>query len=661
MAKTNMAMELRKCCNHAYAVGNGIDVIDQEEEKLLGAAGASHESKTHLAEFLVSNSCKMVFLHQILPRLRKGGHRVLIFSQFTSMLKLIKDYLDAMDMPVEVITGDVAGVQRQRVIDRFSAPAPTPTHETANDEADANNDNDNSPFVMLLSTKAGGVGINLTAADTAIIYDSDWNPQNDIQAMARCHRIGQTKPVKIFRLITSKTYEQTMFQRASLKLGLEKAVLTGVTDSGSGSNANNPSSEELQRMLREGAYGMVDDEEDSEEDEDADHDDNNADEHGADSGQQKSKSKSKEKKKKKSAQISEADLDGLLCRDSGVTGEGQLVKGDCFARASFKLKDKFLAKAKKQGVEGDTLTEMSLTGILKLAGVEKPVMAVDAPLLQRKRKQVGSYCEAALVGAGDDGDSDFDADADADANGQSKSNVGGIKWNNTWRDRTVQQLLSFGYFSTSADGLTEAMDQDDEADDMKQEQEQEQQKDQMQKQKQKQTIEKEEGGAGDAEPRPRCSYGASCYRKSPAHKAQYCHPHDSDWDRTAPPTSIVKHVQHVPPCHYDHPERDEQFWRMLQENANVGTKANNDDAGESSWKAVRRFCGQFIAKLVVAAAFEELEQEDKSGIGRSKTKQKKRKKNKDDNDEEEQEEQEEEIDVWAPNVKTLVAQLDLLR
>ena len=77
----------------------------------------------------------------------------------------------------------------------------------------------------MLCTKAGGLGINLVAADTVIIYDSDWNPQNDLQAQARCHRIGQDKMVKIYRLVTRNTYEREMFDRASLKLGLDKAVL----------------------------------------------------------------------------------------------------------------------------------------------------------------------------------------------------------------------------------------------------------------------------------------------------------------------------------------------------------------------------------------------------------------------------------------------------
>ena len=74
-------------------------------------------------------------------------------------------------------------------------------------------------FIFLLCTRAGGLGINLVAADTVIIYDSDWNPQNDLQAQARCHRIGQTKDVKVYRLITRNSYEREMFDRASLKLG----------------------------------------------------------------------------------------------------------------------------------------------------------------------------------------------------------------------------------------------------------------------------------------------------------------------------------------------------------------------------------------------------------------------------------------------------------
>ena len=111
----------------------------------------------------------------------------------------------------------------------------------------------------MLSTRAGGVGINLTAADICIIFDSDWNPQNDIQAQARCHRIGQTKSVMIYRLITSRTFEQEMFDRASKKLGLEQAVL-GTFDKDD--DDGKPTAKEMEHLLKKGAYALMGDEND---------------------------------------------------------------------------------------------------------------------------------------------------------------------------------------------------------------------------------------------------------------------------------------------------------------------------------------------------------------------------------------------------------------
>ena len=119
---------------------------------------------------------------------------------------------------------------------------------------------DSDRFVFLLCTKAGGLGINLVAADTCIIYDSDWNPQNDLQAQARCHRIGQEKEVKIYRLITRNTYEREMFDRAGLKLGLDKAVLQSMnTDQGKNKadKANQMSKKEVEDLLKKGAYGAL--------------------------------------------------------------------------------------------------------------------------------------------------------------------------------------------------------------------------------------------------------------------------------------------------------------------------------------------------------------------------------------------------------------------
>ncbi len=112
----------------------------------------------------------------------------------------------------------------------------------------------------MLCTKAGGLGINLVAADTVIIYDSDWNPQNDLQAQARCHRIGQDKMVKIYRLITRNTYEREMFDRASLKLGLDKAVLQSMNTSLGNKPAeksNQLTKKEIEDLLKKGAYGAL--------------------------------------------------------------------------------------------------------------------------------------------------------------------------------------------------------------------------------------------------------------------------------------------------------------------------------------------------------------------------------------------------------------------
>ncbi|GAA6090002.1 chromodomain-helicase-DNA-binding protein 7, partial [Tachysurus ichikawai] len=146
--------------------------------------------------------------------------------------------------PYERIDGRVRGNLRQAAIDRFSRP-------------------DSDRFVFLLCTRAGGLGINLTAADTCIIFDSDWNPQNDLQAQARCHRIGQSKAVKIYRLITRNSYEREMFDKASLKLGLDKAVLQSMSGRENAANGvQQLSKKEIEDLLRKGAYGALMDEED---------------------------------------------------------------------------------------------------------------------------------------------------------------------------------------------------------------------------------------------------------------------------------------------------------------------------------------------------------------------------------------------------------------
>lgn len=172
----NLAMQLRKCCNHLFLL-NG---IEEEFRSTPEGSGVSE------GDLLAKTSGKLVLLDKLLPRLKEEGHRVLLFSQFKIMLDILEDYLSERQMKFERIDGSITGNKRQQAIDRFQAPG---------------SETNDPPFVMMLSTRAGGVGINLTAADTCIIFDSDWNPQNDLQAQARCHRIGQTKSVKVYRYV----------------------------------------------------------------------------------------------------------------------------------------------------------------------------------------------------------------------------------------------------------------------------------------------------------------------------------------------------------------------------------------------------------------------------------------------------------------------------
>ena len=238
----NLAMQLRKCCNHPFLLrGVEEEVRDQETAKKRGEEDDANANAADAgADFLVRASGKLVLLDKLLPRLKEGGHRVLIFSQFKIMLDILEDYLSLRSFRAERIDGSITGKKRQMAIDRFQAEG-------------------SSSFVMLLSTRAGGVGINLTAADTCIIFDSDWNPQNDLQAQARCHRIGQTKSVKVYRLLSRKTYEMQMFHMSSLKMGLDQAVLQGIEagpagdGKGGGSGEGALTKEEVERLLRHGA------------------------------------------------------------------------------------------------------------------------------------------------------------------------------------------------------------------------------------------------------------------------------------------------------------------------------------------------------------------------------------------------------------------------
>ncbi|XP_063900306.1 chromodomain-helicase-DNA-binding protein 8-like [Zophobas morio] len=225
----NIAMELRKCCSHPYLIRGA-----EEHISTLNAQAPLTQ--------LIESSGKMVFLNKLLPKLRENGSKVLVFSQMAKCLDIIEDFLRDTHQRYERIDGTVSGLERQRSIDRFSQ------------EKDIS--------VFLLTTRAGGFGINLAAADVVVIFDSDWNPQNDLQAQSRCHRIGQTQQVKVYRLITRGTYEEEMFNRASRKLGLEKAIIGGICGK-SKSFYESMSKAEVENLLRRGAYGLLSDEADT--------------------------------------------------------------------------------------------------------------------------------------------------------------------------------------------------------------------------------------------------------------------------------------------------------------------------------------------------------------------------------------------------------------
>lgn len=157
-------------------------------------------------ETLVTESGKMVMLDRLVPYLFAKGHKIILFSQFSKQLDILEEWATTLrGWPVCRIDGAVKAEDRAEQIEAFNAE---PDHK-----------------LFLLSTRAGGQGINLTSADTVILFDSDWNPQQDLQAQDRAHRIGQTRPVIIYRLATKGTVEQTLLEKADGKRRLEKLVI----------------------------------------------------------------------------------------------------------------------------------------------------------------------------------------------------------------------------------------------------------------------------------------------------------------------------------------------------------------------------------------------------------------------------------------------------
>ncbi|KAF2223927.1 chromatin remodelling complex ATPase chain ISW1 [Elsinoe ampelina] len=185
----NIVMQLRKCCNHPY-------LFDGAEP------GPPYTTDEHL----VDNAAKMTILDKLLVKMQAQGSRVLIFSQMSRVLDILEDYSVMRGFQYCRIDGSTAHEDRIAAIDEYNKP-------------------NSEKFLFLLTTRAGGLGINLTTADIVVLFDSDWNPQADLQAMDRAHRIGQTKQVYVYRFVTENAIEEKVLDRAAQKLRLDQLVI----------------------------------------------------------------------------------------------------------------------------------------------------------------------------------------------------------------------------------------------------------------------------------------------------------------------------------------------------------------------------------------------------------------------------------------------------
>ncbi|CAH2072376.1 unnamed protein product [Thlaspi arvense] len=183
----NLTMQLRKCCNHPYLfdIGGEYNMCTPE---------------------IVRASGKFELLDRLLPKLKRAGHRVLLFTQMTRVIDLLETYLTLNGYDYLRLDGttnpDQKGVSQKQF-----------------------NEQDSPYFMFLLSTRAGGLGLNLQTADTVIMFDSDWNPQMDQQAEDRAHRIGQKKEVRVFVLVSIGSIEEVILERAKQKMGIDAKVI----------------------------------------------------------------------------------------------------------------------------------------------------------------------------------------------------------------------------------------------------------------------------------------------------------------------------------------------------------------------------------------------------------------------------------------------------
>ncbi|KAI5640605.1 hypothetical protein NE865_07150 [Phthorimaea operculella] len=361
----NIVIELKKCCNHA--------LLTKPEDFESRASLAT----TDAVEKLLRGSGKLLLLDKLLCRLKETGHRVLIFSQMVRMLDILAEYLQRRHFPFQRLDGSIKGEIRKQALDHFNAEGST-------------------DFCFLLSTRAGGLGINLATADTVIIFDSDWNPQNDLQAQARAHRIGQKNQVNIYRLVTARSVEEDIVERAKRKMVLDHLVIqrmdtTGRTvldksDGNSATKANNPfNKEDLNAILKFGAEELFKDDDENDEE-------------------------------------PVCDIDEILQR-AETRDEGPTMAGDellsAFKVASFAFdEEKAVAEVKKENVEEESKDwdDIIPENVRKeIAEQEKNKEMEDLYLPPRRKNQNNSAEDRRGRKNRGSGDADGDGDAESDA------------------------------------------------------------------------------------------------------------------------------------------------------------------------------------------------------------------------------------------------------
>ncbi|KAI6281626.1 hypothetical protein MCOR27_004157 [Pyricularia oryzae] len=220
----NILMQLRKCLCHPFVYSRDVEDTTLDPETM--------------QRNLIEASPKLVLLSRMLPKLKEKGHRVLIFSQFLDQLDIIEDFLAGLGFLYQRLDGTMSSLEKQKRIDEFNAPS-------------------SELFAFLLSTRAGGVGINLATADTVIIMDPDFNPHQDLQALSRAHRIGQMNKVLCFQLMTKGSVEEKIMQIGRKKMALDHVLIETMDD-------EEAAPDDLESILKHGAEQLFNDDNEKE-------------------------------------------------------------------------------------------------------------------------------------------------------------------------------------------------------------------------------------------------------------------------------------------------------------------------------------------------------------------------------------------------------------